>query len=245
VTQSYLSVALLTLLAGAGLARAQAEPAPKGLVIVVGGVGGYDTLPLSARMTFPHAGVPHEVYNFVWTHRVGQLFRDLQDTEHVIRKSHELADLIRQRKESAPDQPIYLVAKSGGAGLALLAAEQLPPATLERIILLSPAVSPTYDLRPALRATRKELVNFYSKNDQFILHWGTCTFGNIDRHYGPGAGMTGFQVTVQTPEEAELFGRLVQVPWQPRMLLHGYAGGHHGTSAPPFLAAEVAPWLKE
>jgi pimeloyl-ACP methyl ester carboxylesterase len=239
------------MLALAAVARAQgpapAVPPPvrRGLVILVSGVGGYDSLQLSARLVLPRAGVKHDIYNFVWTHGLGRLFSDLEDTDHVDRKAGELAGLIRRWKQAEPDRPVFLVAKSGGAGVALLAAERLPPGTIERIILLSAAVSPRYDLRPALRATRKQIVSFYSKNDQFILRWGTSTFGTIDRHYGPAAGLTGFRVPADlSPEDRALYGRLVQVPWQPHMLTQGYLGNHGGTSAPAFLAREVAPWLQ-
>jgi hypothetical protein len=222
-----------------------AGPAPRrGLVILVGGIGGYDSLQLSAPLVLRRAGVNHDLYNFVWTHGVGRPLRDLQDTEHVVRKAGELAALLRRQKEADPNRPLYLIAKSGGAGLALLAAGQLPPGTLERIVLLSAAVAPGYDLRPALRATRGEVVSFYSMNDQFVLHWGTCTFGTIDRRYGPAAGLSGFTVPADLSEhDRALYGRLVQLPWRPRMFLEGYAGNHAGTSAPAFLAVEVAPWL--
>ena len=84
----------------------------------------------------------------------GQMFRDLQDTRHVLNKAEELAGEIRRIKAIDPDRPVYLVGKSGGTGLALATAELLPPQTLERVILLSAAVSPTYDLRRALEAKR-------------------------------------------------------------------------------------------
>jgi pimeloyl-ACP methyl ester carboxylesterase len=228
-----------------GQKRGKQPRTPKGIVYVVGGIGGIDTMPGSAKFFLPRAGVDHEIVNFVWTHGWGRLLSDLQDTKHVVRKADELAVLIRRQKERQPDRRIFLVAKSGGAGLALLAAERLPAECLDRLILLSAAVAPTYDLRPALRAVRGQLVAFYSHNDQLILRWGTSTFGTIDRHYGPSAGLTGFVVPAKLlPEDRELYGKLVQVPWQPRMLREGYVGTHSGTSMPAFLEAEVAPWLK-
>jgi hypothetical protein len=251
LSRARLSLTALLILIPAILEAAPAAaqtpaPRPRGVVFVVGGVGGYDTLPISAQVFLPPAGVHHEIRNFVWTHGVGRLFRDLQDTAHVVRKAADLAALIRQEKAREPDRPLYLVAKSGGAGLALLAAEQLPPGTLRRMVLLSAAVSPTYDLRPALRATAGEIVSFCSRNDRLVLEWGTSTFGTIDRHYGPSEGLAGFVVpTSLTPDDQALYARLVQLPWQPRMLLEGYAGTHTGTSAPPFLASEVAPWLRD
>jgi hypothetical protein len=220
------------------------EPKP-GLVLVVAGVGGFDFLGDAAHWALPHAGVRHEVREFVWTHGWGQLLKDLQDTRHVLRKADELAAEVRRHKAADPERPVYLVGKSGGTGLVLAAAEQLPPQTLERIILLSAAVSPTYDLSPALRATRGEIVSFYSRHDRLILGWGTRQFGTIDRVYGPSAGLCRFEIPAGLGEEDRAaYERLVQVPWQPAMFLQGHAGTHLGTSMPIFLAKEVAPWLK-
>jgi len=234
------------MLALGGPAHAQQpEPARAGVIVVVGGVGGWDPLPRSAELVFPWAGVRHKVYDFVWTHGWGQLFRDLQDTPHVMRKACELASEIVAFKETHPDRPVYLLAKSGGAGLVLLAAEQLPPNTLERIVLLSAAVSPGYDLRGALRATRGEIVSFYSPFDRIILYVGTSWFGTMDRVYGPSAGLLGFQVPPDLgDEELAMYGRLIQVRWNPSMLLLGYAGMHSCNSLPLFLAGEIVPWMR-
>jgi hypothetical protein len=123
--------------------------------------------------------------------------------------------------------------------------ELLPPQTLERIILLSAAVSPSYDLKPALRATRQEIVSFNSELDWFVLGWGTWQFGTADRFYCSSAGKCGF---VRPPENdtegRELYRRLVEIRWTPNMLLRGNNGGHIGSVMPTFLATDVAPWLK-
>jgi hypothetical protein len=216
-----------------------------GVVFIVGGVGGWDLLPRSAELVLPLAGVPHKICDYEWSHGWGRILSDLQDTDHLARKAAELAVLITQFKEQAPDRPVYLVAKSGGAGLALLAAEHLGPATLERIILISPAVSPAFDLRPALRATRAEVVSFYSTLDCVVLGLGTWKFGTVDRVRGSGAGRVGFVRPCDLDDEGhELYGRLVQIHWRPTMLLQGYAGMHSGNSLPLFVAFQLAPWLR-
>jgi pimeloyl-ACP methyl ester carboxylesterase len=224
----------------------QAQLAEKpALVIVVGGIGGIDLVGPALRLSSPHVGLHHEVRNFIWTHGVGQFFKDLQDAPHTIRKAEELAHEIRRAREADPDRPIYLVGKSGGAGLSLMAAEQLPPETLERIILLNAAVTPSYDLRSALRAVKGELVSFYSPADWLILGWGTWQFGTIDRVHGPSAGLCGFvKPAGLSPEDQALYSRVVQVAWSPAMICEGYTGGHFGTCLPGFVGKEVAPWLK-
>lgn len=230
-----------------GRLNGEGQERSRGIVIVLGGVGGLDLLSNTAHVALPKAGVKHEIREFVWTHGRGKPFKDLQDSAHVRAKAEELADLIRRLKAEDPDRVIILLAKSGGTGVALATAELLPANMLERIVLLSAAVSPSYDLRRALQATRAEIVSFHSPYDQFILNLGTRQFGTIDRVYGPSAGLYGFRL----PDPAELseadralLRRVVQIPWSARMLLEMHNGLHTGTSLPGFLSAEVAPWLR-
>ena len=216
----------------------------RAIVIVVGGVGGWDPLPACSQIAFRRAGLEHEVREFVWTHGFGQWLKDLQDIRYLVCKADELAQEIRRLYDEDPDRPIYLVAKSGCTGLALMAAERLPARTIRRIVLLSAAVSADYDLRSALRATQHEIVSFYSPHDSLVLDWGTRQFGTIDRVYTSSAGLRGFQIPSDFNEgDRELYNRLVQVRWSPRMIREGYMGGHAATSFPTFLRIEVVPWL--
>jgi alpha-beta hydrolase superfamily lysophospholipase len=189
--------------------------------------------------------VPHEVREFRWTHATGRLLRDLQDTRHLLEKAEELAGRVRMLKATDPDQPIFLVGHSGGTGLVLAAAERLPPATVERIILLSAAVAPTYDLRRALGATRGEIVSFHSEVDWFWLGWGTSHFGTVDRYYVSAAGRTGFVVPADLDEaDRQLYARLLQVAWKAEMVFQNFGGSHASTVMPGFLTRHVVPWLR-
>jgi hypothetical protein len=242
-------ILLLALLATTTFVRADpkkhAASEPRGVVFLVDGVGGFETMVTAARVAFPLAGVQHELREFNWSHGWGHILRDLQDNPHLLRKGYELSEQIRKQKEAEPERPIYVVAKSGGTAIALAALEQLKPATVERVILLSAAVSPNYDLRPAFKATRGEIVSFHSVMDQIVLGIGTKRFGTADRVFGPSAGLRGFTPPPYPNDpEWEAYRRLVQIPWQPTMLLEGNPGLHVGTSLPTFLGAEVAPWLK-
>jgi pimeloyl-ACP methyl ester carboxylesterase len=221
-----------------------AEP-PASTVVVVGGVGGLENLKLSVISALHLAGVAADVQGFEWTHGKGHIFKDLQDTRNHTRKSAELAEEILRLQSAEPDRPIYLIGRSAGAVLVLTAAEELPPGTLQRIILLSPAVSPAFDLTAGLRACKGQVVNFYSDMDWFVLGWGTNHFGTADRLYGPSAGKTGFILpNAHDQDTEEHYNRLVQVRWTPAMILQGHTGGHLGTALPSFLAHEVVPWLK-
>src|SRR5439155_12771912 len=154
--------ALAPRLSAAKAAAPPEDASPRGLLLVVGGVGGLELMANAAQWALPRAGIHHEVHDFIWTHGKGKILSDLQDARHCLKKADELAAQILLFKAEDLDRPIYILAKSGGTGLVLAAAEQLPPNTIERIVLLSAAVSPTYDLRPALRATEHGIVSFYS-----------------------------------------------------------------------------------
>jgi hypothetical protein len=231
---------------GPAFAAPPSRPATKeGIIFVVDGVGGLDLMGKAAKSALPRAGVPYEIREFDWQHGKGKIIKDLQDAARVAQKAHELATWVRRAKAEDSERPIFFLAKSGGTGIALAAAEELPPATLERIVLLSSALAPTYDVRPALRATKHEIVSFYSPLDRIVLGWGTRQFGTIDRVYGASAGLGGFIVPAQpSAEDQALYARLIQLPWSPRMVWEGNMGGHLGTSMPAFVAKEVAPWFK-
>jgi pimeloyl-ACP methyl ester carboxylesterase len=236
----------LGLLAGclcAGQPRAAAPPAEQAVVFVAGGIGGLDPLQLWAPLTLPHSGVTHEIRVFEWTHGKCRFLRDLQDAQHLQAEADRLADKVREALEEG--RPVYLLGHSAGAGLVLATAGRLPPGSLERVIVLSAAVSPDYDLRPALRAARGGVVSFSSTCDRLTLGWGTSQFGTVDRVYGPAAGLDGFRVPDALDAEGQaLYARLVQRPWRWGMLLEGCGGGHHGPTMPLFLARHVAPWLR-
>jgi Serine aminopeptidase, S33 len=234
-----------TLLSWAQQPASRPGPGTTGLVIIVGGVGGMDIIGACAESALQKAGVRHEIREFVWTHGWGQLFKDLQDSDHTRRKAEELAQAIRRHQTEFPGRPVFLVGKSGGTGIVLAALEILEPESVERAILLSAAVSPNYDLRRALRATRLEIVSFHSAYDQLILNWGTRTFGTMDRQYVASAGLGGFVPPAALDAEGtNLYRRLVQVPWHLRAGVQGMIGPHSATSLPGFLTTHVAPWLR-
>jgi len=217
-----------------------------GMVFVIGGLGGGDSLATHARRVFDCCCVPHEICPFHWCHGKRHHFQDLFDQCNVTCQSDELAAQIMAFRQQHPTRPIYIMAWSAGVGVALGAAERLPPDSLERVIVMCAACSKGYNLCGALRATRCGVVSFHSPMDHFYLNAVLRCLGTIDRVHGQGAGVYGFCMPCcLSCEEQELYHRrLIQVPWRPHMILDGHPGGHLWYKSDRFLSAHVVPWLR-
>jgi pimeloyl-ACP methyl ester carboxylesterase len=223
------------------------EERPRGLVFVIGGVGGLDLCGFGLRRAVKAARLPYAVEGVIWSHGFGRWYSDLSDVAHLDRQAERVAASIRGFLAEHPGRPVFVVGKSGGAGIAVKALERLDPDSVERAVLLAPALSPGYDLSRALRAVRREMVVFTSPLDVVILGAGTRLFGTIDRVRTFGAGLAGFAVPgPDEPDEERRrrYTRLVQVRWRPRMAGLGHLGGHFGTDLPWFLREHVVPLLR-
>ncbi len=76
-----------------------------------------------------------------WQHGNGRFIADQTNPDHARAAGCQLAERIRAVQQRNPALPIDLVAHSAGSAAGLACAEALPPNSLERIILLAPAVS--------------------------------------------------------------------------------------------------------
>jgi pimeloyl-ACP methyl ester carboxylesterase len=171
----------------------------------------------------------------------------LTDVANRDRQARLLADEIQRFRAAQPVYPAFLVAKSGGSGVVVKALELLDDESVETVVLLAPALSPGYDLTPALRAVRREIVVFWSPLDVFILGAGTRLLGTADRVRSVAAGMVGFHVPAPVhlePERTGQYAKLRQIRWRPRMAATGYLGGHFGPDSPMFLRRYVVPLLR-
>lgn len=213
----------------------------KGVVYLIDGVGGFGFVPKVMEHALAEAGVPHEVRNFYWSHGFGRWHSDLTDDENLRRKASDLADSIMDLRARG-GRSIYIVAKSGGTAVALAALAKLPADSVERVVLLSSAVSPDYDLMPALRAVRTEVVSFWSPKDKFILGLGTSIFGTADGVMSESAGLIGFRIPERTcAADLAVYRKLRQIEWDESMRKTYNYGTHIGTSMPLFVRHYVAP----
>jgi pimeloyl-ACP methyl ester carboxylesterase len=216
-------------------------------VLVLGGVGGLDWVGFNMRRAARAARLPCAVESFRWGHGFGRWYADLTNVTHGGLQAARVAEAIRRFRAEHPGEPVFVVGKSGGAGIAAWALERLEPETLERAVLLSPALSPRYDLTAALRAVKRDIVVYWSPLDVVFLGAGTRLFGTIDGVRTRGAGLLGFAVPrPDDPDEERRrqYAKLRQVRWRPRMAGLGHLGGHFGADQRRFLLKYVLPLLR-
>jgi pimeloyl-ACP methyl ester carboxylesterase len=225
-------------------------PAPSGregagLVIVLDGVGGLDLLGTSMLYVGPAGGLPYEIRVVPWGHGFGRWFADLTRVKNQQAQALAIAKQVEDYRTQNPGSRVFVVAKSGGAGVAVRLLEDLPDDSVEVTVLVAPALSPGYNLVRALRAVRREIVVFWSPLDMIILGLGTLVFGTIDRVHCPAAGFVGFRVPRTLDDEGRaLYSKLRHVRWHPRMARTLYMGGHVGPDSPFFLRKYVVPLLQ-
>jgi len=220
---------------------------PRGMVLVADGVGGLDLCGTGLRFVMGAAELPHRVELFPWGHGFGRWFADLTDVPNRDNQARLAAEAVRRFRSARPEGPVFLVGKSGGSGVVVKALEQLDDGSVERVVLLAPALSPGYDLTRALRAVRRELVVFWSPFDVIVLGAGTRVFGTIDRVKSVAAGLVSFVLPRPDDpdrEKARQYEKLRQVRWRPAMASVGYFGGHVGPDNPCFLRKYVVPLLR-
>ena len=136
---------------------------------------------------------------------------------------------------------MVLVGQSGGAAVAIWAAERLPVGhRVDGIILLAAALSPGYPLDDALTKSRRGIVSFHSSRDRFFLGAGTTIYGTMDGKHGSAAGRVGFTEPADGPRAAVYGRKLFQVPWHEQVYRSGL-GGHLTSGSRDFVARHVGP----
>ncbi|MFQ6048700.1 MAG: serine aminopeptidase domain-containing protein [Phycisphaerae bacterium] len=226
---------------------ATADRMARGLVLVLPGIEGPGPINVDIARGLDDGGVACGIEIFDWsTGSPAGLLIHLADLQRNMQQARRLARRIQRYQRTYPGRPVHLIGHSGGAGIVLLALEALPEELeVTSAILLAAAVSPTHDLRPALRRTRYGIYNFYSPGDVGFLRVGTGIFGTIDRAHSSSAGAVGFRVPADLPPAGrQLYAcKLHQIAWSPRMRASGHAGGHLGWANRRFVRDYLAPMI--
>jgi pimeloyl-ACP methyl ester carboxylesterase len=225
--------------------RAAALPALPlaGVVFVANGAGDSRTVSTNLSQIVADAGVPLQVEPVVWSLGSRRNIADHVDHANQLVHGSRLAAQVAAYRQAYPCRKVYLVGYSTGCSVVLAAAELLPPASVDRVILLSPSVCTAYDLRPALRTARCGIDAYYSEQDRWILGVVVNVLGTSDRQCYTAAGRYGFTPVIACPADAMLYARLRQYPWDPAVAWTGNDGGHFGSNHAEFLRAYVLPML--
>jgi pimeloyl-ACP methyl ester carboxylesterase len=236
-------VALALLQPGCALINKQSTAAApvssQGVTFVADGSGDLRQVAdaLAAIAKENHTGM--EVERVKWSHGKGAVFPDLYDNEHHQANGQALANQMVAYRKTHPDSRICLIGYSSGASVALAAAERLPPATINRIILLSPTVSAKHDLRPALRSSLEGIDAFNSEWD--VISTVLYAMGTGDGVGQAVAGRGGFVPVGDNKEDEQLYKGLRQHFWKGPQQWSGHDGGHFGCMNREFLRAQVLP----
>jgi len=236
-------VAIATWQTGCAAPHPQAERSkwPGRLILLPGVDGpGWQLQPVADGLR--QAGCAGPIDILEWGQRPFGTIPNLTALRANRRAASELAERIQRDAREEPSRPIVLVGFSGGGGMAVFVAEALEgPVRLERLILVSPALSPQYDLRAAIAHCRRGVVSFYSRGDWLIVGAGTRVFGTMDRRFSPSAGNVGFQDAGGGILRLE---GLVQIAWQPDWVLkYGHDGGHFGWLSETWAREVLAPQI--
>jgi pimeloyl-ACP methyl ester carboxylesterase len=250
-------VCLSALLAAGCLRERQPVPpcgctAPNAdIVFVADGSGDFRTTSRVLCEAVNACSVPLRIETFVWSHGYGRMLIDHVDHCNHLEEGRRLAALIASAAAPTPcegangnPRGVYLVGHSSGGAVVLAAAEAAPPGSIDRIVLLAPAVSHIYDLRPALRTVRQGIDVFISRRDVGALVLGTGIAGTADRRLAAASGHVGFTPILSCPGDEQLYTKLRIHPWDPSVAWSGNRGSHYGTLEPEFMRAYVLPLLR-
>lgn len=213
------------------------------VVFVADGSGDYRTTSKTLCEAVRACAAPLRVETFVWSHGYRRMLVDHIDRGNHLDQGRRLAAFVAAALQSCPERRVYLVGHSSGAAVILAATEAAPPASIERIVLLAPAVAHDYDLRPALRSVRQSIEVFVSRRDIGALVFGTGLVGTADGRRTAAAGRIGFTPLLTCPGDELLYAKLRMHPWDRRVAWSGNRGSHYGTLEPGFMRAYVLPLL--
>jgi hypothetical protein len=249
VHQPNLVITLAIALLGAGCAapanapvHSNASPFGRNVTMIyVPGIGGYGHEDRGWVNGLRTGGFTGDAEIWHWTGKLGPISALWAHVRHHA-EARRIADRICKLRSDSPEKPVVLVGHSAGAGLVVMALEDLPPhVQVDRVVLLAPALSRTYDLTGALRHVRGRADVFYSERDTLVLAIGTTLFGTVDGVHGEAAGHAGFVKPAGASEAA--YARLSEHPYMDERRVHGDDGGHEGILAPDVAAVVITPLL--
>jgi hypothetical protein len=216
---------------------------PKGpFVLHLPGIGGYLHVDQRFIAGLKQGGVAGQIYAYNWTEHDPGLHA-LHAYARNQTESGRIADMILARRKADPNNRLSITGHSGGCAMAIWALEKLPAdCFVDDVVLMAPALSPTYDLTAALKHIRGHLYSFTSTSDVLILSTGTRLFGTMDGVECDAAGFGGFQMPKTA--DPEQYKKLVSEPYEAVWVRYDNSGNHIGPLSRRFSAAVIAPLLQ-
>jgi pimeloyl-ACP methyl ester carboxylesterase len=230
----------LGLLSAGCAGTATIAPQRPDTVVVVPGLGGDGGVYAQVVYALRDAGSRDCLKIFDWGYGWGLFFVTISSDGLHRDTEQRLVEAVAQWRAEHPGSRIVLIGHSAGAGVILGTLARLGgDTTVGQIILLAPAVSPEYDLRPALKHASVIHV-FYCRDDIFWEGIGPTIFGGYDGVHGSGAGRLGFSLVHLTEAEKQ---KVVQHPYQAAWKSLDYDGGHFNSLSAPFIAKVIKPLI--
>jgi pimeloyl-ACP methyl ester carboxylesterase len=222
-------------------ATASTQPAGRQYHIHLPGIGGYRGIDRGMLRGLAEGGYQPVVRAHDWTGRDAGLAA-LVATQRHKDESAKVARMILDELAAHPDSRITVTTHSAGAGIIAWALEQLPDdVQIDTLVLLSPALSPQYDLTRALAHVRGKAYVIYSPYDGPVLGIGTQMFGTVDGVKVEASGKVGFKRPPRGDERQ--YAKLVQMSYSSDWIKLGNIGDHIGSMARPFAREVIAPLL--
>jgi pimeloyl-ACP methyl ester carboxylesterase len=233
-------LAALLALAAAGCATPVIAPRQADMVIVVPGLGGDGGDYAKVVHALHDAGCQDRLCVFNWGCSWALFPITLSCTGVHHDTERRLAAQVTQWRNDHPGCHIALIGHSAGAGVIVGMLGRLDNSiTIGPIILLAPALSPDFDLRPALAHSNCIHV-FFSPDDWFWQGIGSTIFGGYDGVHRDGAGRRGFTLAQLSDDQKR---KVIQHPWQPQWKSLGEDGGHFDWMSGAFVDRVLAPLI--
>jgi pimeloyl-ACP methyl ester carboxylesterase len=192
------------------------------LVFIVNGEAGSTHLTDSVLLLNGESRLGLRIQAVTWATHLSHS-EDVVDQQAQLKAAARIACTVQALRKDAPNLPIFLVGHSGGAHVVLRAAEMLPEKSIDRIIVVAPAVSCTYDLTRALKTSRGGIDNFYSEDDSLLDHMAESV-GTADGMKCRPAGVTGFRLASSDRNDCEAYRNIRQHRWT---IDYSGGGGHY------------------
>ncbi len=238
-------ICIFMMIAGCGTPKPTQQELQTGLIVSFPGVFGGDWAMAESRRAYRDAGVKSAIISFDYQRIPFISFLDnLMDEDGNRKRALKIANKVSDYRKNYPNTPIDFVGYSGGGPIALMTVEALDnDIKIRNILLVQSAISPKYNLTPALSHTKGNIVNFYCESDWLFLGLGTKIFGTSDRLQSDAAGKVGFDIESAIPNQTDRI-KLIEIPWtQESFKETGHLGDHFGMLFYQWNKEMIAPYL--